>query len=348
MNFKRVQAHLKSQMLLYVAAAILLGWGLGYVNGPFIKQNQATLKTMVTVIVFMMIYPMMINVRLEALGKAARNLKGLGLTLFYNFLWAPLFGFALSKIFLHDPEVGFGFLLVMVVPCSSMSLGYTGLVEGDLELATVAIAASFVTAVAAIPFWLGVLGGSFHVPIPMGVVMNAILLVLILPMILGYLTRLGLMRWLGEKGFRRIAPLFPVITLISMFAIVFLIFFMKATVLAQKWSLVAMLLIPESLFIIVTLALVTWLNRRLGLSYEEHMGIVFAGTGKNNGTAIALAATAFTSLAAIPAAMLPIFQIIFLVSYVKFEPWIRRYFGAPPIAVADSEATIIEGSHHHV
>ena len=128
MNLKRVQAHLKSQMLLYVAAAIGLGWGLGYVNGPFIKQNQATLKTMITVIVFMMIYPMMINVRLEVLGKAARNLKGLGLTLFYNFLWAPLFGFALSKFFLHDPEVGFGFLLVMVVPCSSMSLGYTGLV----------------------------------------------------------------------------------------------------------------------------------------------------------------------------------------------------------------------------
>ncbi len=342
MQPKRIQAHLKSRMLWYVAAAIVLGWVLGYVNGPFIKQHQPTLKTMVTIIVFLMIYPMMVNVRLEALAKAARNLKGLGLTLGYNFVWAPLFGFALSKVFLNNPDVGFGFLLVMVVPCSSMSLGYTGLVEGDLELATVAIAASFVTAVAAIPFWLGVLGGSFHVPIPMGVVMNAIFVVLILPMFLGYLTRLGLMRWLGEKGFRRIAPIFPVITLVSMFAIVFLIFFMKAAVLAQKWSLVALLLIPESLFILVTLTLVTWLDRRLGLSYEEHMGLVFASTGKNNGTAIALATTAFTSLAAIPAAMLPIFQIVFLVSYVKFEPWVRRYFGAPPAAIAESEPVLAE------
>lgn len=74
---------------------------------------------------------MMINVRLEALAKAIRNLKGLGLTLGYNFLWAPLFGFVLSKLFLHDPEVGFGFLLVMVVPCSSMSIGYTGLAGGE-------------------------------------------------------------------------------------------------------------------------------------------------------------------------------------------------------------------------
>ncbi len=329
MLLKRIQEHLKTYLLWYVAAAIALGWGLGYLNGPFIKQHQPTLKTLITVVVFMMIYPMMVNVRLEALAKAVRNLKGLGLTLGYNFIWAPLFGFGLSKLFLHDPEVGFGFLLVMVVPCSSMSIGYTGLAEGNLELATVAVATSFVTAIAAIPFWLSILGGSFNVPVPMGILMNAILTVLILPMVLGYLTRMALIRWLGEAEFKRLAPLFPSITLVSMYLIIFLIFFMKAAVLVQKWQLMVWLILPNLLFVAVTLAVITWLDRRFGLSYDDHMGIIFASTGKNNGTAIALATAAFSPLVAVPAATLPIFQIIFLVGYLKLEERVRQYFGAP-------------------
>ncbi|MCD6290867.1 MAG: arsenic resistance protein [Anaerolineae bacterium] len=328
MLLKKILEHLKSHLLWYVAAAIAIGWPLGYVGRSFIKQHQPTLKTLITVVVFLMIYPMMINIRLEALAKAVRNLKGLGLTLAYNFVWAPLFGFALSKLFLHDPEVGFGFLLVMVVPCSSMSIGYTGLAGGNLELATVAVATSFVTAIAAIPFWLGTLGGAFNVPVPMGILMNAVLTVLILPMVLGYITRLVLIRWLGESGFKRLAPLFPSITLASMYLIIFLIFFMKAAVLVQKWQLMVWLIVPNLLFVVVTLAVITWTDRRLGLSYADHMGIVFASTGKNNGTAIALATAAFSPLVAVPAATLPIFQIIFLVGYIKLEEWLRQYFGA--------------------
>ncbi len=325
---KKIQEHLKKYMLWYVTVAIAVGWALGYLNAPFTKAHAPTLKTLITVIVFLMIYPMMVNIRLEALVEAARNLKGLGLTLLYNFLWAPLFGFLMSKAFLHDPQVGFGFLLVMVVPCSSMSIGYTGLADGNLELSTVAVATSFVAAIAAIPFWLGILGGSFHVPVPMGLLMHAILTVLILPMVLGYLTRLGLIRTLGEKGFRKIAPLFPSITLVSMFLIIFMIFFMKAGILVKKWQLMVWLIVPNLLFVTVTLAVITWLDRKSGLSYEDHMGIVFASTGKNNGTAIALATAAFSPLVAIPAATLPIFQIVFLIGYLKLEPWVRRYFGA--------------------
>ena len=224
----------------------------------------------------------------------------------------------------------------MVVPCSSMSIGYTGLAEGNLELATVAVATSFVTAVAAIPFWLGILGGSFNVPVPMGLLMNAILTVLILPLVLGYLTRLALTRWLGETRFKRLAPLFPSITLVNLYLIIFLIFFMKAAVLVQKWQLMLWLILPNLLFVTLTLALITWLDKRLGLNYADHMGIIFASTGKNNGTAIALATAAFSPLVAVPAATLPIFQIIFLIGYLKMEDWVRGYLSTP---VATSAAT---------
>ncbi len=156
---KSIQEYLKVQLIWYVAVAIIAGWAIGYFNQDFGKQHQAGLKTLITIAVFFMIYPMMVNIRFDALAKATKNLKGIGLAMFYNFLWAPILGYFLARIFISDPEVGFGFLLVMVVSGSSMSIGYTGLVGGNLELATVAIASSFVTALAAIPFWLTVLGG---------------------------------------------------------------------------------------------------------------------------------------------------------------------------------------------
>lgn len=87
-----------------------------------------------------------------------------------------------------------------------------------------------------------------------------------------------------------------------------------------------MLLVPNAIFIALTLAVVTWLDRRLHLSYGEHMAVVFASTGKNNGTAIAIAATAFSPLVAVPAATMPIFQILFLVLYLRMAHRIRRYF----------------------
>jgi arsenite transporter len=59
---------------------------------------------------------------------------------------------------------------------------------------------------------------------------------------------------------------------------------------------------PNAIFIGLSLLVLTWLDRRLGMRYEEHMAVAFTSTGKNNGTAIAIATTAFSPLVAIPAA----------------------------------------------
>lgn len=72
--------------------------------------------------------------------------------------------------------------------------------------------------------------------------------------------------------------------------------------------------------------IVTWVDHRLGLSYRDHMAVVFASTGKNNGTAIAIATTTFSPLVAIPAATMPISQALLLVFYLKMAGWVRGYF----------------------
>ncbi len=340
-HLRTFQEHLNRWMLLYVALAMALGLLIGYPAASVAKAAAATIGGLTTVAVFFIVYPMMINVRFEALARAGRNVRAVGLALVFNFLWAPLFGWLLSALFIHEPLLALGFMLVMVVPCSSMAIGYTGLAKGDLELATVVVALSFLLAIVAVPAWMVVYASSYHVPVPIGDLITSILEVLVAPMILGYATRWALLRQLGQAGFAKLQPLFPALSLLAMYAIVFLIFFGKATLIVSKWSTVLLLLVPNAIFIAVTLLLVTWLARRLGMGYAENMALAFSSTGKNNGTAIAIASAAFSPLVAIPAATMPIFQILLMVFYLRSADRVRAYFAgrrAAPVAAPDHTA----------
>ncbi len=313
-------------MLGYVSLAILAGLVLGRALEGVTRSNTAVVGGLTTVAVFLIIYPMMVNVRFEALRRAGRNLRGIGIALFFNFVWAPIVGWLLAAIFLPDPLLAIGFLLVMVVPCSSMAIGYTGLAKGDLELATVVVALSFVLAIVAVPLWMTLFASSYAITVPIGDLISSILLVLVAPMLLGYATRRLLLRRLNAERFAVIGPLFPALSLLGMYAIVFLIFFGKAALILDRWQTVAILLVPNALFIGLSLLVLTWLDRRLGFGYAEHMAVAFTSTGKNNGTAIAIATTAFSPLVAIPAATMPILQILLMVLYLRAAPRLRVRF----------------------
>lgn len=325
--FSALHEHLNKWMLLYVVLAMAVGLAVGYPNAGWIQANTHTVGSLTTLMVFFIIYPMMINLKVESLLRAGRNLKSLTLAMLYNFVWAPLIGLVLARTYLGDPLLALGFLLVMVVPCSSMSIGYTGLSKGHLELATVIVALSFLLAIVAVPFWMTLFAAQYHFTLPLKDMLTTILVVLIGPMVVGYLTRRMLIHWLGANRFQALQPLFPSLSLLALYGIVLMIFFAKATTIVTHWPMVLMLLVPNGLFIATTLVVVTWLNQRAGLSYEDHMAVVFASTGKNNGTAIAIAAMAFQPLVAVAAATMPIFQILFLVLYLKMAARVCAYFG---------------------
>jgi ACR3 family arsenite transporter len=327
-----LQQHLSHWLLVYAMSAIAAGLAVGYPMRAWAAARTGGIGNLTTVAVFLVIYPMMVNLRVEALARAGRNVRGLLLALAYNFLWAPLIGFGLARVFLHDPLLALGFLLVMVVPCSSMSIAYTGLAKGDVELSTVVVGSSFVVAVVAVPAWMLIFAAGYHVPVPLASMMGSILTVLIAPMLAGWLTRKALIRRRGPGAPAHLAPVFSSASMLAMFAIIFLIFFAKAEMIVDRWQMVLLLLVPNALFMALTLAVATWLNRRLGLTYAEHMAVAFASAGKNNATAIAIAATAFTPLVAVPAATMPVFQVLLMVGYLKIAPRVRHYYAHNPNA----------------
>ena len=148
-----------------------------------------------------------------------------------------------------------------------------------------------------------------------------------MPLILGIGTRSMIVKKSGEEGFLKIKPLFPSISLIGMYLIVFLIFMEKAKLIAEKPIVVAIALLPIVLYYLIALVFLTLLNKGIKIGYKEHMAITFTSVGKNEGTAMAIAMAAGMGLMAIPPAIVPIIQIPMLVGYLKLSKSIKNYFG---------------------
>ncbi len=328
MDLAKLKNHLDKFLPAYVALSMALGFYLGlHIN---VKAHKQVFHWLNLVVVIAMIYPMMVNLRLAELKNSARQWKPLSVALLMGLLIAPLLMYGLiylvGLVFPISPKLALGLLLAVVVPCSSMSIAYTGLSEGNLELATIIVAISFLLAIIVVPLWLKVFASAYHVNISIWLLVITIIEVIIVPLILGITTRSIITKKSGEKGFQKIKPLFPSISLIGMYLIVFLIFMEKAKLIASKPIVVAVAIIPIIIYYITAIVFLTFFNKKIKIGYKEHMAITFTSVGKNEGTAMAIAMAAGMGLMAIPPAIVPIIQIPMLVGYLKISRVIRNHF----------------------
>jgi ACR3 family arsenite efflux pump ArsB len=326
-------------LFFYASAAIAAGWAAGVAWPEVAHAHAATLGMAMNALVFLMIYPMMIGLDFAHLPRVLARPKPVLLSLVYNFVVTPLLAWALVQVMSGPPELALGFYLVMLIPGASMAIAYTHMAGGSVEVATLAQAAGFLVVPVLLPFFMHVVGQSYAVTLPLISLVQTVLLVLIMPMALGALTRWALVRRQGPQVIPRIKPVLGLIPASTMLLVMGLIFFSKGEMLAHEWRALLPLLGATFAFLVIILALMTWLNRRLGLSYAEHMAVAFVSSGKNNATAIAIAISVagLSPLVAVPAATLPLFQAVLLVAYVQIAGRLRRYYGETAAPAASGE-----------
>ncbi len=327
----RLAQHLRNYLFWYATGAIATGWTLGVLGADLAAILQPRLAPAMTVLVFLMIFPMMIGLNLELLPKVLAKPRPIALSLIYNFVLTPVISYLLAQGLSGSPELALGFYLVMLIPGSSMAVAYTGMAGGSLEVATIAQMTGFLVVPLVLPLFLHFLGQAYDIHVPLGSLAVTVVTVLILPMILGDITRRLMIHKRGPKALERVKPLLGLIPMLTMLLLISLIFFTQGAMLAHNWRMLLPLLTATFVFMAVMLALMSWLDRYLGLNYAEHMAVAFVCSGKNNATAIAIAVsvTAFSPLVAVPAATLPLFQILFLIAYLHLSDRLRSYYSLP-------------------
>lgn len=310
---------------------ILLSVAAGFILGYFFPDVTPGLRRYIGLTLFLMLYPMMIGVRVDQLGRAVRSIRIISWSAVLNFVVSPLLGFVLARVFLdQSPALAVALILLSATPCAGMVAGWTGMARGNVPLAMVIVACSLVLSIVTIPLTMLLLAGTL-VPVNPAVIGKATLLVILLPLIAGDVTRRLIFRLWGEAGYQTIRPLLSPVSMLGMFSIVVISVSMGTPGLLVHWS--SLLLAFPALFLFYGIQAVVGvrLARRVKLKRPDQTALVFSVLGKNISLAIGLAVQFLPSVAVTLLAVNPLIQAPAMTVFLR---WSRGL--APPEQADDS------------
>lgn len=242
----------------------------------------------------LMLASVFLHVPLKGMAAAFRHLRFTGWSVGINFLWTPLFAYALGWLFLRDrPDLWLGLIMLLITPCTDWYLVFTSRAGGNVRLSTALLPWHLVLQLLLLPLYLLAFAGAL-VRIDYAVVVRGVLLVLAVPLALAWLARRWAERakgepWLAEVLLPRTAAaqaVFLNLAIAAMFA-------SQGAVLAANPVVVLRPLLPLLVFFLVTAALALGAARRAGFAYPECASLCLATLARNSPVALAIAVVAF-------------------------------------------------------
>jgi ACR3 family arsenite transporter len=199
----------------YLSVWVGLGIVAGVVLGNIIPGafqliagfEYAQVNLVVAVLIWVMIYPMMVQIDFSAVKAVGKRPKGLVLTLVVNWLIKPFTMAALGWLFFRvifkdwvDPQSAneyiAGMILLGVAPCTAMVFVWSQLTKGDPNYTLVQVSINDLIMIFAFAPLAALLLGVTDIHVPWETLLLSVILYVVLPLVAGVLTR----RALGTSG----------------------------------------------------------------------------------------------------------------------------------------------------
>jgi len=291
----------KQNLLVVVIASL----AAGLLVGQFIETGtREQLQLLVIPALFVMVYPMMINIDLTRVVRASKHVRPVGLSLLVNFAISPLIAVGLAHLFFNGSAgYAFGLYMIALIPTSGMTAAWTGLAGGDLEAALVALALNLLVAVLVLPLYLSVLVGGTGMFDPMALY-RQLAIVVVVPMIAGNLTRRYLLSRYDQSGFKSLKPIFGGISSVGVMLIVFIATAMQSVEILSDPITSVITVIPLVVFYALILVTASLLGRYL-LRTDQSIALIYATSMRNLSIALAIvvASDAIPTEAVLPIAL---------------------------------------------
>lgn len=277
---------LSNRLTIAIPISLLLGLLYG------ISFNPDSLKQLVLPLTFVMVYPMMINLNWEKLLKG-KDLKVMAVAQGVNFVLVPTIAILLSTVFFrNNPYMALGLYLSSLFPTSGMTITWTGLSKGNVEAAIKLTLVGLTLGSLLAPFYLRFAMGKV-IPVDMVEIFKHILVIIIIPLALGFMTKSALLNLFGEQVFKqKIAKKLPPISTLGVLGIVFVAMAVKSKSIVSNPFQLAYALLPVLLLYLLNVLVATLIARKF-FNYEDAVSIVFGTVARNLSIALALAINAF-------------------------------------------------------
>jgi ACR3 family arsenite transporter len=294
-------------LTVWVFLCIVAGIGLGqYLPAPFQmlgKMEVARVNIPVGLLIWVMIIPMLVKVDFGALHEVRNHVKGIGVTLFVNWLVKPFSMALLGWIFIRhwfapylpadqlDSYIA-GLILLAAAPCTAMVFVWSRLTNGDplFTLSQVALNDSIMI-VAFAPI-VGLLLGISAIAVPWDTLVTSVVLYIVIPLALAQLWRKALLKK-GQAHFDAVMATLGPWSISALLATLVLLFAFQGVAILKQPLVIAMLAVPILIQVLFNSGLAYWLNRRLGESHAVACPSALIGASNFFELAVAAAISLF-------------------------------------------------------
>ncbi|MHA2278927.1 MAG: arsenic resistance protein, partial [Candidatus Kariarchaeaceae archaeon] len=193
-------------LALWVAICMIIGIILSQIM-PTISETIDSwqisgISIPIGICLFLMMYPAMLNLKTSEIKKLTKAPKPIILTLFSNWVIAPIVGAVLASIFLPGNEQ----LIVAVIllsssPCTAMVIVWGMLAEGNQEQNVITTSINTFTILFLYAPIVGILVGIQSISIDSVLLLVSALIFIGLPLILGVISKRLLVKQKGEEWF---------------------------------------------------------------------------------------------------------------------------------------------------
>ena len=240
---------------------------------------------------FLMMYPAMLNLQMSELKKLRDNPKPILLSLFSNWVVAPLVAAGLAYLFL----IGHDQLIVAVIllgssPCTAMVLVWGKLAEGNQEQNVVNTSLNTISIMVLYVPLVSLLTGIQNIPIDRGLLAISAFVFIGIPLILGILSKRILVKAKGEDWFENVyRPLVGKIAIGSLLMTLVVLFSLNGQVLLDHFDQMLLISVPLLLGFVIVLGFNLFITKAAGLAYKEGIITVIIGSSSHFEIAIATA-----------------------------------------------------------
>jgi ACR3 family arsenite transporter len=271
------ERYLTVWVFLCIVAGIALGQLLPGLFQAIGRMEVAQVNLPVGLLIWVMIVPMLVKVDFGALHEVRQHVRGIGVTLFVNWLVKPFSMALLGWLFIRHLFAPFlpadqldsyiaGLILLAAAPCTAMVFVWSRLTNGDplFTLSQVALNDSIMV-IAFAPLVAFLLGLS-AITVPWDTLLTSVVLYIVIPVIGAQVWRKALLAK-GQAAFdaamARIGPW----SITALLATLVLLFAFQGEAILQQPLVIALLAVPILIQVLFNSALAYGLNRALG---EKH------------------------------------------------------------------------------
>ena len=268
-------------LTIWVALCIVAGIVLGqWLPAPvqFIGRLEiAQVNLPVGALIWVMIIPMLAKVDFGALGEIRQHVRGIGVTLFVNWLVKPFSMALLGWLFIRhlfapwlpadqlDSYIA-GLILLAAAPCTAMVFVWSRLSNGDPLFTLSQVAVNDTIMVFAFAPLVGLLLGISAITVPWETLLTSVVLYILIPVILAQLWRRALLAR-GQAAFDAAMASAGHWSIVALLATLVLLFAFQGEAILAQPLVIALLAVPILIQVLFNSSLAYYLNRLVG---EKH------------------------------------------------------------------------------